>query len=412
MQRCRLILALALAVAAGSVHAADWIELHGILSGREAWVRSRQASWMEAGFGRLDVGGDDHVGLATAQLGVDLKPVHWLDLHAHGIARAEPSSYGGRRAGITEAYVDVLPVDNVWNRVRVRAGMYFLPTSRENVDELWFSPYTMTLSAINTWIGQEFRPIGAEAEYRHTFASGQRITVAGGTVRGNDTSGTLLGWRGFALGSRLAVYDETLPLPPLFSLLDPHFFGGKQMRGTKPFSRDLDGRTGWTARLRASSERYSLQVARADNAGDRAFYVNQYSWRTPFWLISGDYHLTQDTIVAMEAMYGSTEMGFDPIYVKAGFGSEYLLVSHRLGPHRFSLRIDAFRMSNRDDSLAENNSEHGHAATAAYFYETPHRIRYGLEVVRVIGRRPAAVQSGFNGDAGGRTVTAEVLWRF
>ena len=412
MQRRTLLFTVALIASATSVRAADWIELHGILSGREAFVRSPQASWLEGGFGRLDVGGNGHVGLATAQIGVDLKPVHWLDLHAHGIARAEPSSYGGTRGGITEGYVDVLPVDNVWNRVRIRAGMYFLPTSRENINELWFSPYTMTLSAINTWIAQELRPIGAEAEYRHTFASGTRVAVAGGTVRGNDTSGTLLGWRGFALGSRLGVYNETVPLPPLFSLRDPHLFGSTQMAGTRPFSRDLDGRTGWSGRARLSSERYTLQVARVDNAGDRRFYNGQYSWRTPFWLVSADYHITENTVVAAEGMYGSTEMGFDPIYVKAGFASEYLLVSHRIGPHRFSIRGDAFRMSNRDDSPAENNSEHGHAVTAAYFYETARRIRYGLEYVRVTGQRPAAVQSGFNGDDSGRTVTAEVLWRF
>ena len=412
MQRRALTVALAVLSLAACAQAADWIELHGILSGREAFVRSPQQSWLEGGFGRLDVGGNDHVTLATAQIGVDLKPVHWLDLHAHGIARAEPSSYGGEHAGITEAYVDVIPVDNVWNRFRLRAGMYFLPTSRENVDELWFSPYTMTLSAINSWIGQEFRPIGAEAEYRHTFASGNRITVGAGSLRGNDTTGTLLGWRGFALGSRLTVYRETLPLPPLFSLRDPSLFGGKQMAGTIPFSHDLDGRTGWTARARLSSEKYSLQIARADNRADRRFYNGQYSWITPFWLVSGDYHITENTIVAAEGMYGSTGMGFDPVYVQAGFASEYLLVSHRIGPHRFSIRGDTFRMSNRDDSPAEDNSERGHAITAAYFYETARRIRYGLEYVRVTGRRPAAVQSGFNGDAGGRTVTAEILWRF
>src|SRR5215470_5282483 len=100
MQLRALTIALVAALAAPA-HAADWIELHGILSGREAFVRSPQQSWLEAGFGRLDVGGNDHVSLATAQIGVDLKPMHWLDLHAHGIARAEPSSYGGNRGGIT-----------------------------------------------------------------------------------------------------------------------------------------------------------------------------------------------------------------------------------------------------------------------------------------------------------------------
>ena len=412
MQTRRLIVAAALMAAAVSARAADWIEWHGIISGREALARSPQATWLEGGFGRLDAGGDHSVATATGQLAVDLKPAHWLDLHAHGLARAEPSSYGGKRGGIVEAYADIRPIDNVWNRLQLRAGMFFLPTSRENVDDMWFSPYTMTLSAINTWIAQEVRPIGTELEYRHTFASGHRLAFAGGAMRGNDTAGTLLAWRGFALGSRLTVYDEILPLPPLFSLRDRRFFGGRQMNGTRPIGPDLDGRTGVTGRVRLSSERYTLQIAHIDNGGDREFYHGQYSWQTKVWIAGADYHFTDNTVVASEWMYGSTGMGFDPVYVQAGLASEYLLISHRIGRHRLSIRGDAFRTSNRDDSLAENNSEHGHAITAAYFYETGRFLRLGLEYVHVTGRRPAAVQSGFNGDAGGRTVTTEVLWRF
>ena len=38
----------------------------------------------------------------------------------------------------------------------------FLPTSRENVDPLWQSPYTLTLSSLNTWIGEEVRLAGLD----------------------------------------------------------------------------------------------------------------------------------------------------------------------------------------------------------------------------------------------------------
>jgi hypothetical protein len=192
-----------------------------------------------------------------ADLGVDWTPAQWLTIHAHGVAR--------KHGGVAEAYADLRG-----GEFRLRAGQFFLPTSRENTDRLWSSPYTISFSALNTWIGEEVRPIGAELQWQH-LTSNAVVTFAGGAFRGNDTMGTLLGWRGWAMGNRVAVYDEVLPLPPL-----PRF--PKQRRGTVPIGRDLDGRTGYTARARVSlPERATIQFARIDNRGDRELYRNARS---------------------------------------------------------------------------------------------------------------------------------------
>src|SRR6185369_9606118 len=136
----------------------------------------------------------------------------------------------------------------------------FLPTSRENRGNLWTSPYALTFSAVNSWIAHEVRPIGAELEWRHELANLSAITVAGTAFRGNDTMGTLLGWRGWAISSRVTTYGEELPLPPLASFDDPKSFID-QRNGTIPFDRDLDGRTGFAGRLRFSvPERGMIQV--------------------------------------------------------------------------------------------------------------------------------------------------------
>jgi hypothetical protein len=55
--------------------------------------------------------------------------------------------------------------------------MYFPQPSRENVDPLWSSPYTITLSALNTWIGEEVRLTGLEAALVHRGDNGERAGV-------------------------------------------------------------------------------------------------------------------------------------------------------------------------------------------------------------------------------------------
>src|SRR5207253_2281533 len=103
-------------------------------------------------------------------------------VHADGLARAEPSSFGGRRGGLVSAFAEVS--NEQW---QLRAGQFFLPTSRENRGDLWSSPYTINFSAWNTWIGEEFRPIGVDLQWRHTTQALNGITLGATAFRGNDT---------------------------------------------------------------------------------------------------------------------------------------------------------------------------------------------------------------------------------
>src|SRR5205823_3356880 len=119
----------------------------GFLTARGINVES-QRSWIDGGFGRFETGAknaDDSASKARAegQLGIDWTPTSWLRVHAHGVARS-------KRSGLVEAYVD-LQKDFGANNLRLRAGQFFLPTSRENTDPLWSSPYTISFSALNTW---------------------------------------------------------------------------------------------------------------------------------------------------------------------------------------------------------------------------------------------------------------------
>lgn len=381
----------------------------GFLTARGIYVRS-QPSWVDGGFGRFEVGAKSATDSAIknqeeAQLGVDWTPTSWLHVHGHGIGRRKGS-------GLIEAYAD-LQKDFGPNNLRLRAGQFFLPTSRENTDKLWSSPYTISFSALNTWIGEEVRPLGAELQWQR-LTSNAVITVAGAGFRSNDTMGALLGWRGWSLGNRLSTYGEVLPLPPLFSLHDPRGFIDQRSDGTKPFGPDLDGRTGFSGRIRVSlPERATLQFARVDNRGDRSEYREEYAWQTRLNLLSGQIDGQHGTTFATEYGWGSTGMGFPPnANVQLNYYAAYALLSQGFGRNRVSARFDVFGTQDKDHSFAETNTESGRAWTLAWFFNVRPAIRLGAEFANISAKRLAAAESGFDPNTDGRTFTFEARYRF
>lgn len=370
------------------------------------------ASWLEGGFGRLGAGGDRDEIFVAAQAGITWTPVKWLDVHVSGVARREPDGYAGEAGGIVEAYADLR---HEWSsdEVQLRAGHFFLPTSRENKGSLWTSPYSMTFSAVNAWIGEEVRPTGVDLQWRHTTGGGQVLTAGATAFRGNDSMGTLLGWRGWALHNRLTVYDEVLPLPPIATLQT--FFAKQRDDGTKPFGSDLDGSNGYSARLRWSlPERASVQLAHVDNNGDRLLHQGEYAWATSFDLLGVEVGHPDKLIVALEYMTGRTGMGAPdgPAFVDADFSAGYALISDKRGRNRFTARIDRFQTDEQDFTPAESNDESGRSWMFAWLYDLTPSLRAGVELVQVTGNRPAAQQSGFDPGTDGRTVTLELRYAF
>jgi hypothetical protein len=179
---------------------ADELRLDGVVAARGLYVES-QPSWLEGGFGRLTEGGDRAGDTAAAfrghlQLGLDWKPSELWTVHAHGVARYEPSEAGGQRVGLVEGFLQYRPELTPTRALRLRAGLFFPPTSRENTERLWQSPYTITLSALNTWIGEEARMTGLDAALQGKSGDDE-WELAGGAFLADDTSGALLAWRGW-----------------------------------------------------------------------------------------------------------------------------------------------------------------------------------------------------------------------
>ncbi len=356
---------------------------------------SGPTSWLDGGIGRLESSGGNRDEFdAVAQLGFDWTPSRYFDLHASGVAREEGS-------GLIEAYADARLIFGL-DEVQLRAGQFFLPTSRENKDALWASPYSISFSALNTWIAQEVRPVGVDLEWRHTLQRGHILTTALTAFRGNDSMGALLGWRGWTIGNRLSSYDELLPLPQLSP-----FFADQRDDGTKPFGRDLDGKTGYSGRVRYSvPQKGNVQYAYVDNRGDRELHRGEYAWATDFHLISGEIGEPDNLIVAAELMRGSTGMGFAPAFVQGDFYAAYALISHERGRNRWTARYDLFGVDEKDFSLAGTNDETGRSWTLAWLYDITPSIRGGAEFTQITGKNFAG--QGTNG----RTVTVEARYAF
>lgn len=372
------------------------IQFHGFLSARAVDVKA-QPSWTEGGYGRFDVGAASSasrriVNVDVAQLGIDWTPTTWLVLHADGVARHEPSDAHGRGAGLVQAYADFYSA-----RWRLRLGNFWLPTSRENTDPLWTSRYTITYSALNTWIAQEVRPIGADLQFSPNFY----VTAGATLLRGNDTMGTELAARGWTLGNRLSVYGEDLPLP-------------EDYRTTKPVTHDLDHRNGYSERIRVQlPERAMLQLTHIDNRAELVPEIDgQTPWKTRFNVVGGMIGQSSPTTLAGEWASGWTAVAFPGGSFRMDFETAYILLTQLRGRDRWTVRLDRFSTHGHARRAADASAESGRATTVAWLRQVSGHLRAGVEYARVRGNRPALEKQGDDPNTGGSTITVELRWGF
>src|SRR5438552_5783727 len=95
-----------------------------------------------------------------------------------------------------------------------RAGLMFPPVSLEHEGADWHVKDSITPSAINSWIGEEVRPVAVEGTVAADFGK-NKLRATAALMAANDTSGTLLTFRGWALHDRMTLAGHRQPLPPL-----------------------------------------------------------------------------------------------------------------------------------------------------------------------------------------------------
>ena len=417
------ILLVGAAAWAASAPAETIVEGFAVL--RAVSVDSRP-SWLSGGFGRLDQGADalgeeEERGVAKLQLALDWRPVEVFGIYLHLAGREESSELQGDAVGVVEGYLDFGGTIGARNELRGRVGLYLPPTTQENVDPAWQSPYTITNSAVNTWIGEEVRMSGVLFDYFRTLGVEDELRVSAGVFGGNDTTGALLAWRGWTFGDRLTTHGEELALPPINSL-ETGVFRVQDADGTTPFGSDLDGEPGWLALARWSrGDRFNVQLTRVDNRGDRELHSigaqgGEYAWETSWSQLGLTWHPTDRWSLAGELIDGETGMGDRATdHVQLDFQAWFVLFSWHTERWRVTLRHDQFETVDLDGSnlaVAEINDEDGEAWTLAGFWTLRERWRLGLQILDTSSERPAAQQSGFDPDTDGRSVSLELRYRF
>lgn len=296
---------------------------------------------------------------------------------------------------LTEAYLAWQPVPRSPFRHSVRTGIFYPPLSLENVGPAWTSPYTGSFSAINTWVGEELRTIGAEWSVRRSLGPRVRqreFRILASTYYGNDPAGALLSWRGWALHQRQSRLDDALLLPAV-PQIQPGAMFGKQAPATEPFE-EIDHRPGFYYGAEWNfGRRVRLTALRYDNHADPvSLRHGHYGWETRFNHIGAQFELPREFGLIVQLIDGTTVMG--PVLNSAhvvdnGLKSSFVLLTRKHARQRWSMRVDDFDMSDHDTTPIDDNSESGDALTLAWRYEPDQVWSIGLEWRRLDITRPA-----------------------
>jgi hypothetical protein len=342
-------------------------------------VPASETSWLDGGLGKLRFGGRqpdpnfrfaEAVGQGALILSDDLRLV--------AVGRIEPEQRSG--IDLIEAYGAWRPQFDDW-LVALKVGAFFPPFSLENTDIGWTSPYTLTPSTIDSWIGDELRTIGVEA-YAEKQTSLGKFALTGALFCCNDPAGVLLADRGWTLDDRPSGLFEEVREPDATLIL----FGATPPERT-PLFLEIDNRIGWYAGASWSMAGIGkASLNRYDNDADPSKSIEEYfAWRTRFWSLGWESHLDALSLLA-QAMTGDTTIAPLPgVVATTRFKSAYALASYDLDDWRFAGRAEFFQT--RSTAGAGLLDEDGHAFTFASSWMPKDWLRLTAELIALSSRR-------------------------
>jgi hypothetical protein len=367
-------------VAGAPACAADWelaLDLRAVSSdGRE--------SFLDNGQGKLRFD-EDHQGIQLGRLRAAWNQPLGEVVSAH----VEASTWDDddkNPIDLTEAYLEYRPYPRGGLRTRVRLGAFYPPMSLESRALGWETPYTITPSAISSWIGEEIRTIGLEGQIDwlgtrlgHDFDFQLTAAVFGW----NDPAGTMLGAHGFAFHDRQTTLFGRVGAPQP----DPEF-------AKKELFHEIDGRPGYYVGAQARYlDRAVLNVLHYDNRADPTAElpsIRDLAWLTKFDAVALRIETGGGWTVILQGLDGTTVI--DPgFWLDWSFDSQSALLAKRMGAHMLTVRYDEFNVLFRGDPL-ESGSEDGNAWALAYSYDSGEHWRFALEWLRVDSDVPARVE--------------------
>ena len=327
-----------------------------------------ERSWVYGGFGKLRSGsdGDLRVQPQLGNLTIAWRPQFSWSLSATIVGSVQ----GGQRtqAGLSEAYLSFRPLRGDKAAFSARAGLMWPPVSLEHEGADWHVRDSITPSAINSWIGEEVRPVAIEPSL--AFSLGEhKLRATAAVMAANDTSGTLLTYRGWALHDRTTLAFGSQPLPPFGEPLK-YFLP----RFTHPLL-DIDGgfahRPGYYAKLAWQLPvPVRVEAFRYDNRADPEVTNQDHEsgWRTEFNNLGLVADLGAGTVLRAQAMSGRTRLGMftnGARWVDTRFHSAFALLTKTFGPVGLAARVEAFDTRNEGSSWTDEYDETGWSAMLA-----------------------------------------------
>ena len=393
-----LALASGLAVAQPALAQVDLVS-RAVFSGQidaRLSISDGESSWMDGGFGKLRYGAGaagDPARLELAAADLIWRPQLAWNLTGYVDAVAQPSAR--KPIDVSEAFATFKPLPNANGfRYQARLGLMYPPVSMENDGPGWTPTRTITPSAVNSWVGEEVKVLAGEVTLAQRWED-QTVSATGGVFMGDDTSGTLLSWRGWALHDVRSTAYGDLPIPQVPAAHKAFFNQAPNSRSVD----ELDGRPGVYGQAEWRTPwAVTLNLFYYDNAGNRTSVVKgQWSWDTTFWNAGARWTPDDKTEVLAQAVTGRTVTGFvTPVgwRVDAGFDGGYLMVSRKLGADLITARVDSFDVRDHTFVQLDNNNERGWALTADYRHPITDRLSAFVEVLHVQSDRPARAYIG------------------
>ncbi len=351
-----------------------------------SWLlaNSGLSSWLYNGSGKLRYD-EQHDGVRMNRIYLDYRGR--LTPAWSGKVSINLNNDVSEKIGILEAYLEWRPVPSGAWRYRAKLGALYPRLSLENVDSGWSNHYALTSSAINTWIGEELRTVGAELKViRNLPWREQQIALEGAIFGFNDPTGAVLTWRGWSVHDRQTGISGSIPMPET-SVIEPWNRDGQPVPKAEPF-KEIDNRPGfymggqwrWGNRALIKAFHYDNHADPTAQSGD------DYAWKTWFDHVGAQFSLPWEIGLLGQWISGSTIMGEDlgPWHVQdVDFDSTYVMLTRQFGQHRISTRYEWFDLQPYNDPAAITNQDKGNSAAIAWLYQLNDKFRLGAEYMQI-----------------------------
>jgi hypothetical protein len=349
-----------------------------------------EKGWLDRGLGKLRSGSDGDL-MVRPELGhanLIWQPQFTWSLSATVVGSVE----GGERtqAGLGQAYLSFRPMrSSSGTAFSARAGLMWPPVSLEHEGADWHVADSITPSAINSWIGEEVRPVAVEGTVSATPGN-NKLRATAALFAANDTAGTLLTFRGWALHDRTTLAFNRWPLPPIS---DP--MGQKQAPFTHPLVDLHSGfahRPGYYAKLSWQPPiPVMIEIFRYDNRANPEDVDpdHEWGWRTAFDDVGLVAKLGGSAELKAQALQGRTRIGYPMNGARWGdnrFRSAFVLLTKPIGQFGIATRADLFDTRNSGSLIDDDYDETGWSAMLAGKREWTHFTGL-VELLHVSSRR-------------------------